>query len=307
MRKMLFLFIVLTSTIAFGQLGCRMSGPTNLNVNQTGVFSVSSDTAQCSECYYWSVTGPATIVGPRVNNSVSIKRTSSGNITISLVYFKNGECFECNRTLSGPLPCDLSVGIPDFEYLSYTPDGGQVKLYAAATSSNWTTTIPSSVTFSWRIEFQSGPDLNITSNGTSFYGNQLNTITPSIAVTTANRIVAAEVTVSDGICTRSYYENFPCHIPTNNALPHCGSVFRNYSTDNDNIKIHPNPTNSIINFKFNESSSYKITLFNNIGQVIIKNEDLKSTINLENYPSGIYHYIIRNDKGFNQQGKIVKE
>lgn len=73
--------------------------------------------------------------------------------------------------------------------------------------------------------------------------------------------------------------------------------------------LYPNPANSQINVHFStDFSNVRLTLYNNLGQVVLEKSDLLSdeNINLEALNSGIYFYKIASANG-TQTGKIIKE
>lgn len=65
----------------------------------------------------------------------------------------------------------------------------------------------------------------------------------------------------------------------------------------NNISIHPNPANSLLNIDNNSTSIILFSLFNNLGSKLteIQVKD-KATINLIDYPAGIYFIKLTTDK-----------
>ena len=76
---------------------------------------------------------------------------------------------------------------------------------------------------------------------------------------------------------------------------------------NNQIIISPNPTNSLIKFEGENLSNYKVSIFNNSGIEIIKNMKIDQNISLEKQEKGVYIYVLTDDKGYKQEGKIIKE
>lgn len=67
--------------------------------------------------------------------------------------------------------------------------------------------------------------------------------------------------------------------------------------------VYPNPSNDLVNISLKEGQILKIELFNMTGRLIFE-QDLNSktyTLNIGDYPSGIYHMRV-----FNQNNDIVK-
>lgn len=79
------------------------------------------------------------------------------------------------------------------------------------------------------------------------------------------------------------------------------------SSEIDEIIVSPNPTKSILNFTGKDLGKYNLSIFDVQGKSIIKNLKMNSEINIENLVKGIYFYVIKDDNGFKQEGKIFKE
>lgn len=76
------------------------------------------------------------------------------------------------------------------------------------------------------------------------------------------------------------------------------------------IKVYPNPTNTVINIKFPTDFKGSYTLFDNLGKQILSStsSSLETQISLENYASGLYLLVITNDNGRQiQSHKILKQ
>jgi hypothetical protein len=71
----------------------------------------------------------------------------------------------------------------------------------------------------------------------------------------------------------------------------------------DQIKIYPNPSRDIFNFKIPEHIK-EISIINILGQQILCSTDTR--INLSPFPDGIYFYTLTTEHGNLFQGKIVK-
>lgn len=104
-------------------------GPDNLALNQTGIYSVSSALAQCTQCHDWDIDGlnvdvssNAQITTDERLNTVSIKRIGTGSITIKVTYFTEEGFKECIKVLpaccggTGSVTCNAVIdsiwGVP---------------------------------------------------------------------------------------------------------------------------------------------------------------------------------------------------
>jgi len=80
---------------------------------------------------------------------------------------------------------------------------------------------------------------------------------------------------------------------------------------NKNISFYPNPTNGVVNIKFDENStsSYNVELFDLNNQLVSKNiinvkGKSTKTIDISDKPKGVYYLKVSNQKSF-KTGKIV--
>jgi type IX secretion system substrate protein len=71
------------------------------------------------------------------------------------------------------------------------------------------------------------------------------------------------------------------------------------------VKFYPNPATSLINFEFQKANntSYSFQVFNFLGKKVFEltNVNQKSTINLSDFPRGIYIFQLKD-----QNGRIVE-
>ena len=76
------------------------------------------------------------------------------------------------------------------------------------------------------------------------------------------------------------------------------------------FSIYPNPTKNLITIKAeaNIDQPYTIRLFNHLGILVraLESTDLETIIPVSDLTNGIYIYQITNQKGLNQQGRIIK-
>ncbi len=75
-----------------------------------------------------------------------------------------------------------------------------------------------------------------------------------------------------------------------------------------NIKIYPNPVNNLLVLNFDKKINGRFELYNLTGQKLLSQpiQSAKQTINLQQTPSGIYLYRIKNNKG-QLVGKLIKK
>lgn len=75
----------------------------------------STPTAQA---YFWTVSGPATIIGSNTNQNLTIEITGPGNIYVNVTRFVNGQCIACSgRTIVG----EAIPACTDFQIIQYIP------------------------------------------------------------------------------------------------------------------------------------------------------------------------------------------
>ncbi|KAF2341919.1 T9SS type A sorting domain-containing protein [Flavobacterium tistrianum] len=73
------------------------------------------------------------------------------------------------------------------------------------------------------------------------------------------------------------------------------------------IVVSPNPTTSVVNFTGKNLEKYVVSLFDSEGRVLIKDAKITSEINVGKFIKGIYVYVITDQNGFRQEGKIIKD
>jgi len=77
--------------------------------------------------------------------------------------------------------------------------------------------------------------------------------------------------------------------------------------DVNKIIVSPNPTNSFIKFDGKNLTTYKVAIFNCFGNQVIKDAKIDQQLNFEKYEKGIYIYVLTDENGYKQEGKIIKE
>ncbi|MEC4005345.1 S8 family serine peptidase [Flavobacterium sp. SUN052] len=86
-------------------------------------------------------------------------------------------------------------------------------------------------------------------------------------------------------------------------------LLANNQSQKSSFVIFPNPSQNQIAIRFSNSfSNVTLVVYNNLGQLVFKNNDVQSddSINLEAINSGVYFYKITSDNVI-QTGKIIKE
>lgn len=86
----------------------------------------------------------------------------------------------------------------------------------------------------------------------------------------------------------------------------CSTILNNNTFNSNSLVIYPNPTNGILNLNVNETLNVEI--FDLLGKSILtkKIENGLQSINISNYPSGIYILKTTNNSGLSNTFKIIK-
>jgi len=89
-----------------------------------------------------------------------------------------------------------------------------------------------------------------------------------------------------------------------------GSIVGINETTTQVANVFPNPTRNITNFEFNETVSGKISVSNQLGQIVVNhnfNNKIHMQIDMSNLPQGVYIYqVISNNKNIVSTGKLIK-
>ena len=305
MKTKLIALLLLTTLISFGQVpsGCNSSNwPSNVLTTGTGIaFTVPAGTGS-GWTYKWVVTTPALQIVSGGNTTTAYIKGVSGyaNGIVYVTRFKDGvsACSDMKPVTISPnvIYCNYTLSILD-EYIDGTQSGSDT--VHLSVGGNY----PTGTTYAWTITRQDG--------SVQYYAPQA-TRTRIVSASIDNRITDASVVANYQTCTSVVTKKFRCAIPNSdiygNLFPECEGTNNNgLSKTNTNIKISPNPTTNSVKFDGEMLSDYTLTLYNSNGVEVIKNLELKDTINLDNQPKGIYIYVITNNKGYKQEGKIIKE
>ncbi len=73
------------------------------------------------------------------------------------------------------------------------------------------------------------------------------------------------------------------------------------------ISLYPNPAQSEINFEGESLEGYKLSMFDANGRKIISDVTPDHPISISQYAPGMYFYILSDEKGYSQSGKVIKQ
>ncbi|WP_130735251.1 T9SS type A sorting domain-containing protein [Flavobacterium sp. J27] len=297
-KNYLLLFSLLLFNFSFSQ--CLISGPSTINVGDTVVFSVPTGTAQCTECYDWDVSNSsvASIVGSDQNNTVSIQALTAGSFILQLTYFDETGCHTCSvevnciivpncctPTLSGFYECrpnGTGGGTMVFESPSNCEvDWSKISSISVLLNGGTFTTSPYSGQSSITLNGPFSGSFNLSFSGQNCTGGS-----------------------SVGVVADIYFNNGCSHVQIFENFFDQGTPFENADKK---IQVYPNPSKSEINFKGKNLSEYRLDLYNSKGDVILKNVKIEKAISIEKEKNGLYYYILKNENGEKQDGKIIKE
>lgn len=299
--------------------GC-ITGNLTITLGQTSTFT--SPIAQCTSCYDWDINsnvtssdnqtvGTVKIVGTDMGQTVQIQGVSVGPFSLQLTYFNETGCHTCcfnGNVISGtvtPLPTENCFGFDPVQPVNINSAG---TLNYGYIGSPYGTPISSvGLTFTWYFKFLDGTLLTLNGQNPTF-----RELCPT------NPVMSFALIVSNGVQTKQYRSIYPGfnylipgisgpNTPTCFIHPNCfdGASFKNKL--NTKIIVSPNPTTSTIKFEGENLNNYKVSIFNSNGNEIIKDSKIDQSISIEKQEKGIYIYIITDDNGFKQEGKIVKE
>lgn len=283
-----------------GYSQCSIFGPTSILLNQTATFNIPSSPAQCGSCYDWDVSGSGQVIGSDMGSSAQIRRTGTGAITISVTYFDETGCHSCSVTIAAlGSSCNFTVAILD-EYIDGTQSGSNLVYLLANTIPQ----VGPGATYTWTVNYQ---------NGTSYTGTTTQSPSP-IPAYTNNRIVSASVVVNYLTCTASDSRIFLNPIPDIGFGSGFGSgkvqstgELNLGDADEQKFRLFPNPATSNIQIEGPELVKHTISILDMQGKVILEESDLTKEIDLEGKATGAYFYIIKDEDGQQQSGKIIKQ
>ena len=77
----------------------------------------------------------------------------------------------------------------------------------------------------------------------------------------------------------------------------------------NHINIYPIPSNELLNIEFTKISSGKISISNNLGEIILQSSyhDNNVQINIDELPTGIYYTNLTDEQGSQSFTKVLKQ
>jgi hypothetical protein len=300
MKKIIILTFLLIVSITFGQVpsGCGSTNwPSSVTTSAGSSFTVPAGSGT-GWTYVWVVTPGLQIVTGQGTTTTVIQGNigfSSGSVYITR--YKNGvsACADVKTiTIGNAVLCNYTLSILD-EYVDGTQSGSDI--VHLSVGGNY----PTGTTYAWTITRQDG--------SVQYYPPQATRVR-IVAASINNRITDASVVANFNTCSSVVTKKFTCSIPHSdfygNLFPECGGS-PSLSNTTVTIKVSPNPTSSLIKFDGENLSNYIVSIFNINGTEIIRNSKIDQNISLEKQEKGIYIYIITDENGFKQEGKIVKD
>lgn len=298
MKKVITLILLLNVFFTFGQVpsGCGSTNwPSNVTTLEGSVFTVPAGLG-AGWTYVWVVTPGLEILSGQGTTTVLIKGLDgfwSGSVYVTR--YKNGVS-ACADVKTIAIGCNYTLFILD-EYIDGTQSGSNsVHL---SVGGNY----PIGTTYEWTLTRQDG--------SVQYYPPQATRVRV-VSASIDNRITEATVVANFSRCYSEVTKTFRCAIPNSdiygNLFPECEGIrFDKLSNQKTEIKVSPNPTSSLLQFEGSNLKNYKISIFNINGNEIVKDSKIDQNINIEKNDRGIYFYIITDEKGFKQKGKIIKE
>ncbi len=274
-----------------GMTQCTISGPGSLGINETGVYSIPSNLGQCSNCYDWEiVSGNGTIIGSNTNNTVSIRKNDTGNLTIRATYFSGGNCVDCTLTINNT-PCGGNYDITISEEYLVGLNSNRVVIYATGNLPPFN----SSAVYDWTVTYDSGPPVPFVSD----YANV------TVQIGFDQSITAATVSGSYQGCV--FTDNIDFDPPIEYPFFNLDSDAPQNTFATQSIEVYPNPTTGELNVIGLPLEGHTISILDLQGKEIISNAPLDQNLNISDQARGIYQYLINNANGIVKSGKILKE
>ncbi|MGB3464270.1 MAG: T9SS type A sorting domain-containing protein [Cyclobacteriaceae bacterium] len=313
MTKVLFIVLFLMSSVTLAQspIGCGSANWSSSVANTIGGTSFSVPAGSGSNwTYRWVVTSPALQIVSGQGTTTAFIRGVSGNSagTIYVTRYKDGvsACTDYkNVTISGsgsdPLPYIGCIGFDPVIPEDSDPTG--TLNYAFVNFGNQVSS--NGITFTWYFRFSNGTLLQLSGQNPTFREKCPN-----------NPVVAFGVIVTNGTNTAKYGygpSTGPNSIPEffgyNNARtcfvhPRCGLEGRLIV---DEVKLFPKPAQSTIKLDGLDSNIYTIEIFDTSGNLQLQQRIANDELNINSLKKGTYLYILTDDKGLRQKGKILKE
>lgn len=295
-------------------------GPTTITVGQTVTFT-SGNTAQCTSCYDWDINGIATsfdnqtagtvkIVNSDMNQSVSIQGVSAGTFSLQLTFFDETGCHSCNingTVVSAPANCCAPSISGWFECRGSGSghEGGSLTISNSG----------SGCTVDWSAISQITIDLS----GAIFSGSDYGLSSITLNAPFTGGTIVKPIYGDSPLC--AYGNNFGAFVTfyyNNGCAPvQKSGYWYNYNTPvpingtdqkiNNLISVSPNPATSVLKFEGKDLSKYRVSFFDTNGNEVLKQSRLQESLNISGQKNGVYIYIITDESGYRQQGKIIKK
>lgn len=252
-----------------------ISGPSTMTVGTSYNFSVTSGSAQCTDCYDWDiVSGSASITGSDQNNTFTITPTAAGSVQVCVNYITESGCVNCCKTVTAEPACNIAS--VNFAFNKVSPNS----YWLAASPNN------ASYTYSWTVTYSDGTVLNYT--GLNVYNvevchNDFGLVSITLTVTSAGCPGGKSKTVN--------YNQFPDNCSGRRA------------------GVSPNPVHDMLHLQLDDPIDYTVTLHDTNGNLLktFTRKDGKH-LNISDLKKGIY--IVRITDGERKEistDKIVKE
>jgi hypothetical protein len=276
---LLLLIIVMGQTIHAQIEKPCISGPLSIELNQTGIYSVNSSLGQCSNCYDWDVSPSsiAQIVGSDQGSSVSIRRISSGDFTISVTYLNENGCSSCEiDIIENCIPPKLNI----CQQFTSVAQNGDLILQLSQYDNQpvryvWNATYHNNTTATYD---SANPPLGTNSN--------INYFSAQFPATVSNPIKSVTVT--------SYKLGCPRYLITSNDYECSETVYAEtlgFGKSLESSLIYPNPANGVIRIIDNsKSDKYKsVRILNLSGMIKLEIEITKDkSIDISSLEKGVY-------------------
>jgi hypothetical protein len=300
MKKLLSCFLLFLF-FSFSNAQCIITGTDTPVVQFSSSYSVPVGSAQCSSCYYWSVSGAAAINGDNTGNSVSITFNQLGAVTISVTYFTGGQLVSCSKNITVVYNngCNFLVSVSSSYLASGSTNPAVVTLQGTVNPTSVT-----GVTYVWSAKYQ---------NGAVGAPSSVNGLQATFVATQANPIVSATLTGNGPMCSSTYTRLFPQPIYGNPGLGGGGITIGKTAADGtisgERFLLAPNPVKNELLFSGDADnlSDYKVSVYDLSGREVVSNAPVGSKIPFGNHVSGVYQFVITGPDNYRQEGKIVKE
>lgn len=261
---------------------------TSVSSSSFGVSTISSPTITFSPLFPYVCIGSSTTVIASGANTYTWSNAATGNSltvspTIPTTYSVTG-----TNSLTG-CASNSSVTISVQSLCSITAGSSNTTICTGQST-------PASAGIANNFYWSSSPSSVITAS--TLNHNSVTTLSP---INTTTYYVSATSMISPCPGTASFVIN----------VLNCLGL-KNLDANNNELKIYPNPADEIISIKsfiLNDNEVYKITLYNNIGQ-LLKEEEIvfinqTATLNTEDLQNGVYNLKLKSDNSISFNKRLV--